>query len=192
MKFSRNRFIVLLLFLFMTGCVMIPPPVVTPFEDQENWVLLQPLEYRIKDINEIITVPRGFVTDFASVPRAFCHILTPHGKHSRAAIVHDYLYWTQGCSKAQADNIMRIAMIECGVKKSDIEIIYRTLQFFGQKAWDKNETERLAGKPRIIPEEYLPIPADATWTDYRLFLQQKGVPVDTLQGTPSYCTMGDG
>jgi hypothetical protein len=41
--------------------------------------------------------------------------LSPNGKYSKAAIVHDYLYWTQGCTREQADNLLDIAMKESNV-----------------------------------------------------------------------------
>lgn len=39
----------------------------------------------------IITVPAGYRTDFASVPRFFHRIVSPVGRHGKAAIVHDWL-----------------------------------------------------------------------------------------------------
>ncbi|QDP50756.1 MAG: hypothetical protein Unbinned1322contig1001_32 [Prokaryotic dsDNA virus sp.] len=38
-----------------------------------------------------ITVPAGYRTDFASVPRFFHRIISPVGRHGKAAIVHDWL-----------------------------------------------------------------------------------------------------
>ncbi len=56
-----------------------------------------------------IKVPSGFRTDLASVPRPMWSILPPFGKHSRAAIIHDYLYRTNGLAgkltRAQCDRI---------------------------------------------------------------------------------------
>ena len=46
----------------------ISPPIETPFDDGVYWVLQRPLQYRILDTDISIVVPRGFVTDYASVP----------------------------------------------------------------------------------------------------------------------------
>ena len=39
-----------------------------------------------------IKIFKGFVTDFASIPKIFQNILNPAGRHGKAAVVHDYLY----------------------------------------------------------------------------------------------------
>lgn len=63
----------------------------------------------------MITVPSGFVPDGASIPRIL-HIAIPTtGWYGRAAIIHDYLYWSQLCTREQADNLMLIAMKESTV-----------------------------------------------------------------------------
>src|SRR5262245_60709692 len=53
--------------------------------------LPDPGQERLQPVN----VPAGFVTDFASIPRAFWSLLRPDGRYTHPAIVHDYLYWTQ-------------------------------------------------------------------------------------------------
>jgi len=39
-----------------------------------------------------ITVPAGFDTDYASIPRIFWPIYPPDGEYAPAAILHDFLY----------------------------------------------------------------------------------------------------
>jgi hypothetical protein len=43
-----------------------------------------------------VTVPRGFVTDLATIPVYFWWAIKPTGRHGHAAILHDWLYWEQG------------------------------------------------------------------------------------------------
>jgi len=50
-------------------------------------------------------VPAGFVTDFASTPRALWSVIPPTGRYQLAAVVHDFLYWDQGCTREQADTV---------------------------------------------------------------------------------------
>lgn len=64
-----------------------------------------------------VCVPNGFVTDFASVPRIFWRIFPPSGQYNRAAVVHDYLCFTKGCSRFMADAVFREAMRELGVPR---------------------------------------------------------------------------
>ena len=46
----------------------IPPPVLKPFADNRDWVLMENLRYQVGQTSTVIVVPRGFVTDFASIP----------------------------------------------------------------------------------------------------------------------------
>jgi hypothetical protein len=39
-----------------------------------------------------VAVPQGYVTDFASIPGFAQWMISPFGKHSEAAVVHDWLY----------------------------------------------------------------------------------------------------
>ena len=63
--------------------------------DGRYWRVLEAFEYRVgsEDSDEIISVPAGFVTDFASIPRfAWWLIGSPTGEYGKAAVKHDYLY----------------------------------------------------------------------------------------------------
>ena len=55
------------------------------------WRLEEPFEYHVggEKSHDVIVVPVGFVTDFASVPRAFWSLYPPTGPWAPAAIVHD-------------------------------------------------------------------------------------------------------
>src|SRR2546426_7470924 len=81
----------------------IAPVPLIPFADGRDSVLTSDLWYRIGNTEYVIVVPAGFVTDFASTPRAIWAVLPPSGRYQLAAIVHDFLYWDQSCSREQAD-----------------------------------------------------------------------------------------
>jgi Protein of unknown function (DUF1353) len=66
----------------------------------------------------VIVVPAGFVTDFASTRRAIWAVLPPVGRYQLAAVVHDFLYWDQGCTREQADTLLWVAMAESQVAPS--------------------------------------------------------------------------
>lgn len=58
-----------------------------------RWRVYEPFEFYLSDDNsDIISVPAGFVTDLATIPRIFWTLLPPDGKYAKAAIIHDYLY----------------------------------------------------------------------------------------------------
>ena len=81
------------------------------------WKILTPLIYKSDHLGgRVVTVPEGFITDFATVPR-FLPITwwlagdTAHG----AATLHDYLYVfheVERVGKSDADRVFYEAMID--------------------------------------------------------------------------------
>lgn len=61
--------------------------------DWRLWRLEQPLVYEVGALGSgrVIAVPKGFVTDGASVPRPLWWLLPTWGRYSRAAVIHDHL-----------------------------------------------------------------------------------------------------
>ncbi len=54
-----------------------------------TWSLTAPLVWTGRD--ETFSVPLGFVTDFATVPRFLHWLVLPYGPYTRAAVLHDWL-----------------------------------------------------------------------------------------------------
>jgi Protein of unknown function (DUF1353) len=131
----------------------IQPVPMTPFGGGQDSVLMSELAYRIGDTNHIIIVPAGFVTDFASTPRAIWSVLPPTGRYQMAAIVHDFLYWEQQCTREQADSLLRVAMAESLVGPFKRDIIWRAVRDFGDGAWKANARAKADGQPRIIARQ---------------------------------------
>jgi Protein of unknown function (DUF1353) len=169
----------------------IPAPVLKPFADNRQWALLLALTYRIGSSQFAITVPAGFVTDFASIPQLFWSTgLAPDGRYSKAALVHDYLYWTQLCRRSQADNIFLIAMKESAVAAFTRNLVYAAVRVAGGAAWAGNARAKAAGLPRIIPVAALDFGPQVLWAQYQLQLRAAGVK-DPPPGAGSYCVVGD-
>ena len=169
----------------------VPSPIVQPFADNQTWALTRSLQYAIGNTGVILTVPRGFVTDFASIPKLLWWWLSPHDYYSRAAVVHDYLYWTQQCTRLQADNLLLIAMKESNVSSERQLLVYRGVRLGGESAWNANKTDRASGNVRIIPSDY-PEPApNSNWAEYRLQLLGSKVKEPPLPTDASYCKFGD-
>jgi hypothetical protein len=79
-----------------------------------------------------VTVPAGFETDFATVPRAFWPCFNPAGPWRAAAIVHDYLYTRQArCDRFLADVIFRAAMHALRVPAPRRLAMYYAVRAFG-------------------------------------------------------------
>lgn len=81
-----------------------------------------------------IHVPKGYITDFASIPRIFWSILPPHGPWGKAAVIHDYLYKLVRKNKFDrgvADAIFKEAMTELNVHWINKWILYLSVRMFG-------------------------------------------------------------
>lgn len=109
-------------------------------DDGINWTLTEEFEYyRTDDPNSKIIVPKGFVTDFASIPRMFRHILpvtgTKRNPYGKSAVLHDYLY-DKTClynySRKEADDIFLEAMKAVGVSKFVRYLLYYSVRWFGK------------------------------------------------------------
>ena len=114
-----------------------------------------------------VLVPLGFVTDLASIPRVFWEILPPQGRYAYAAVIHDYLYWTQTRPRNEADDILKLAMQDSKVDAVTVASIYEAVRAFGQAAWNANAQRRKSGECRILDMTNSP-PLVARWSDWRM------------------------
>ena len=131
-------------------------------------------------------VPAGFVTDFASIPGPLQGAFGP-SVHDLPALVHDYLYWRQSCSRTQADEVFYAALDLAGVSSVRRVMIRVGLTVGGPTAYRENARERKERLPRIIPAQYLRIPM-TTWEGYRRELRRRQVQLEALEPKPpAYC-----
>ncbi|ECI5749343.1 DUF1353 domain-containing protein, partial [Salmonella enterica subsp. enterica] len=110
------------------------------------WRVYEPFEFYLSDDNsDIISVPAGFVTDLASVPRLFWTLLPPDGKYAKAAIIHDYLYDNALRTKKEADLIFLDGMTVLGVPKWKRTIMYWAVRLFGRGMYNRKTPASKAG-----------------------------------------------
>jgi hypothetical protein len=112
-----------------------------------------------------VMVPKGFVTDLASIPALFYSWLRPDGNYAYAAIIHDYLYWEQSRPKEQADEILKSAMEDLQVDHSKIVAIYSAVSLGGGQAWDQNKRLKAEGEKRILRK--YPPNAGISWEEWK-------------------------
>lgn len=172
-----------------------PPPESVPVladADQEYWILWTDMAWDIGNSGHRIVVPAGFVTDFASIPKILWSTgLTPTGRYGRAAIIHDFLYWSQGCSREQSDRLLVIAMKESEVNSIEENIIYAGVSVGGAAPWSENRKMRESGVIRVVPTEYRNFNFNQRWLDYRKVLMEKSVRDPDFDKSPAYCKLGD-
>ncbi len=165
-------------------------PVAQPFNDRA-WMLKDEMHYTIGTSGVTVTIPKGFVTDFASIPRAFWLWIPPTGSYSRAAVVHDWLYWVQVCNREQSDKLLLLAMVESEVSVATRFTIYNAVRFFGERAWDGNTSEKSKGYIRMLLPPFDVITGNAMWTSYRERLRQQHAPEAAKPTDLTFCSLGD-
>ena len=116
--------------------------IVQEVRGRNRWRLHEDLVYR-GNVDEFV-VPRGFQTDFASVPRAFWGVYPPYGTHTKAAVVHDYLYREQPIvrggkpiSRKDADGIFERIMRELGTSWWRRKTMHLAVRLFGGRGYRK-------------------------------------------------------
>lgn len=89
-----------------------------------SWELTEDIQVTLSN-GEYILIPKGFKTDFSSVPEFMWSILKPFGDFLLAPIVHDWMYRTKykeeelGTHKARlyADDVMLKISMDINKKK---------------------------------------------------------------------------
>jgi hypothetical protein len=152
-------------------------PVISPFSDWDYYYLQKSISWKPeveyqKDY-KAIEVPPGFVTDLASIPKVFWSILPPAERYSYAAIIHDYLYWTQMVPRDVADQILKICMEEMNVENVKVVAIYNAVKMFGDTAWEENANLKRKGEKRLLKK--FPEDPRVTWEEWK---KQKDVFTD--------------
>ncbi len=98
--------------------------------DSKTWELLGELRY--SNETRTYTVPRGFRTDLATIPRIFWGYLPPFGNYIEAAVIHDFLYGIHGHEPRKAvDDLFLEMMLVSGVRKSKAWLMYIGVRAFG-------------------------------------------------------------
>jgi hypothetical protein len=115
--------------------------------DGKHWRLDEEYDYEIgeKGSGIFIHIPKGFITDMASVPRIFWAIYPPFGLYGKAAILHDYLYSVCGTNYAlgktytrkQCDLIFKEAMLVLNCSWHCRGVIYSGVRLGGWVTWAK-------------------------------------------------------
>lgn len=120
--------------------------------DGRHWKITETYEFHCGDAYSglFARVPKGFVTDLASIPLGVRWLIPKAGKNAQAAAFHDILYKTGAMimrvddneksvpvSRGMCDAMMYQAMRALSVKWWRRELIYRGLQIGGWVSWSK-------------------------------------------------------
>lgn len=124
-------------------------------DGRSTWRVALPLAYDVgaEGSAEVITVPAGATTDLASIPSFAWSIgFPPDGPWLKAAVVHDFLYRTQGTciwmgasgrtraqpyTRPESDGILREAMAVLGVAAWERLVIWSAVRLGGAAGWGR-------------------------------------------------------
>jgi len=90
---------------------------------------------------EIYTVPKGFVTNFASIPKFLWSIYGPIGTATKGSVIHDYLYTTAEVPRLKADQIFKEGIITIDGGTSKANVFFSAVRLFGAKEYDTETLE---------------------------------------------------
>ena len=97
-------------------------------------------DYMYRTREYLIKVPKGFVTDYASIPKLLRGIVLLYGKHSGASVVHDWLYSSNcnlGLSREKSDKIFLEIL-----KEEKVSFLLRILMYFAVRKFGKSRFRR--------------------------------------------------
>ena len=116
--------------------------------DDSTFELHEPFRYQ-SDLAGLISVPVGFKTDFASVPRiGMIYALLGDCAHE-PAVIHDWLYYADLADRSVADDVLLEAMGVIGLPWWRRYPIWLGVRAGGWIAWN---THRKAGHPEhLVP-----------------------------------------
>ena len=109
---------------------------------KDYWIVKKEFKVEIDgDPNKFVIIPKGFLTDGASVPRLFWSLLPPWGSYGQAVVLHDYLveslsYDDNGSKitieRKHADRIFNNAMQELGVNDLTRKAMYNAVRGYSK------------------------------------------------------------
>jgi hypothetical protein len=110
-----------------------PDPLILRWCRSNYWCIASPCKIAGYEI------PEGFTTDLASIPPVVRIVTPPCGPWTRAAILHDYLYFnaTIKLTRKDADDLFYQIMLEDEVAAWRRWAAYIAVRLFGFLFWSK-------------------------------------------------------
>ncbi|MFX4223515.1 MAG: DUF1353 domain-containing protein [Thalassobaculum sp.] len=106
-----------------------------------EWEVLEPFRYWSRAMQGWIRVPAGFTTDLASIPWFGRWYVSVDGDHTKAAVVHDFLYTLASARdfpdlpRRDADRVFREALRLRGVGPIKTWIMYAAVRIGGGRTY---------------------------------------------------------
>jgi len=107
-----------------------------PKSTRGRFKTLEHLDHQLINGRQLF-VPRGTVSNGASVPRLLWWIYPPYGTYTYPAVVHDFLYENNLYTREFADRQFLIDMGRCNTNKFTKWLFYYIVRIFGSLNWNK-------------------------------------------------------
>jgi hypothetical protein len=101
-------------------------------QGRQLWMVMADFSYQSDVAGITITVPQGFVTDFASVPRIPFVYDSLGDIAQRPAVIHDYLYSVGPVARSVADQVLLEAMELTEIPWAKRKLIYLGVRVGGE------------------------------------------------------------
>jgi hypothetical protein len=106
-----------------------------------------------------VTIPQGFVSDFATVPRFLWSILPPHGLAQAPSVLHDYFYvehpyeglMGEKAERYFADDLFYRMLLAQKVSKWQAKAMYWAVRIFGKNRYQNHGKRKVKIKPIVQP-----------------------------------------
>ena len=109
------------------------------YKSKKYWMITKQIDILLSD-NTIISIPKGFYYDMATVPKYLWSIIRPFNDALFATLIHDYLYIhqeTHNMTRYQADNEFLSWSNIINKNKFDNYLRYLFVRIFGWLWWKK-------------------------------------------------------
>lgn len=132
------------LMVLLGGCdanhihtAFLSPVCIKPYKHY-RYTVCTPIEFVIE--GQRYTIPKGFRTDLASIPRIAWPIMSPaHSSLIRPAIVHDWFYRkTCEFDRKQTDLIFFHMLVNDGITRARASFMYYAVRAFGSKFYNED------------------------------------------------------
>jgi len=97
--------------------------------DGTNWELINDFSYIDKELG-LITIPVGFATDFASIPKMFWSTFGAPSNYAPSATIHDYVCRNKIFERNECDKVFYRAMIDSDVNYTTAVIFYAAVRLY--------------------------------------------------------------
>lgn len=116
--------------------------------DNGVFMLLSDFSFSFSDKHSIV-VPKGFLTDFGSVPKIFQSFISPVGKATKAYVIHDYMLKclydhaneinakVDPEARALCDSFFYNALLKLKVNKTQAKLIYYCVRIHSYLSYNK-------------------------------------------------------